>query len=92
MLLDQETKVNTGMVRVKLEGYKIRDFDDTLAQAALQLEDLLSSGKIGEWLGNFVPFELAERTLRNRQWRQEVATEFRVMPEKLRRDLADGLG
>ena len=87
-LLVQETKVSPGIVRAKLKRYRIRDFDDTLAQAARQLDDLLGSEEIGKKLGDFVPLELAERTLRNRQWRRKVATEFRDLLEKLRKDLA----
>ena len=85
----QGARADAGMVRAKLDGYRIRDFGGVLAGAARRLDSILDFREIGVRLGDFLPLEVAEQTLRSRSWRQQVASEFRDLLEELRKDLTN---
>ncbi len=72
------------------EDYRIEDFEHDLAAAASQVPGLVHSGKLAEALGDFVPPDVAARTLRDNAWLEAVAIEIKDMLDSLQRDLTPG--
>ena len=86
-LMERGVSVDTSLVRAKLAGYGIRNFDGRLAEASRQLPGLLSSGQMAAKLEDFVPQSIAERTLRDDRWLEKAATGLQELLEGLRKDL-----
>ncbi len=86
-LRNRRVGADAALVRTKVRDYRIDDFDRRLAAAVEQVPGLVHSGGLGEKLGNFMPADLAGRTVRNQVWLGAVATEFRELLADLQRDL-----
>ncbi len=82
--------IDAGLVRAKAANYRIEDFEYLLAVAVREAPGLVRSRGLEEALGNFVPPDVAARTLRNDDWLEAVAIEIRDILECLQRDLAPG--
>lgn len=82
--------IDAELVRAKAANYRIKDFEDRLAVAVRKAPGLVRSKGLDEALGDFVPPDVAVRTLRNDVWLEAVAIEIRDMLECLQRDLTSG--
>lgn len=80
--------IDAELVLTKAANYRIENFEHRLAVAIREAPGLVRSKGIKEALGDFVPPDVAARTLRNDDWLEAVAIEIRDMLEYLQRNLA----
>ena len=86
-LRGQRVAVDAALVSAKARDYRIDDHVRLLADAVEQLPGLVRSGRLAVKLGDFVPTDVAARTVRNQAWLDAVPTEIHELLGGLHHDL-----